>query len=43
MDDLKDYREQNGFVLFTDDGVLIILGVIFAGCMLIDFLQRVVP
>ena len=40
-DDLKRY--VSSFAIFTDDGVLIILGVIFAGCMLIDFLQRVVP
>ena len=37
--DLKEYR-QDAFVIFTPEECVIILGVVLAGALLLDALQR---
>lgn len=43
MDDLKNFRANCGFVLFTEGEALILLGIILAGALLLDALQRWIP
>lgn len=39
-DDLHHWRASNGFMLFTESEALILLGIVLAGALLVDALQR---